>query len=133
MSTSRSTPSGFGVNAKARKQLQCIADAGHGTYYDAKDATALTTSLTKLSQRALRPFTVDGVPVVATEDAAQAPVIKPGPLHRHLRGVRPTAATYRVPRTPGSVVHFSLVARPAGAGRRRHSTRRTWTVKLDDP
>ncbi|WP_353950898.1 VWA domain-containing protein [Knoellia sp. S7-12] len=69
---------GFGVNAKARQQLQCIADAGQGTYYDAKDAAALATSLGKLSQRALRPFTVTGTPVVGTASAAGAPSITAG-------------------------------------------------------
>ncbi|WP_245617229.1 VWA domain-containing protein [Knoellia subterranea] len=69
---------GFGVNAKARTQLQCIADAGNGSYFDAKDADQLNTSLSKLSQRAIRPFTVSGTPVVGTPAATGAPELTAG-------------------------------------------------------
>lgn len=122
---------GFGVNAKARKQLQCIADAGHGTYYDARDSAALSASLTKLSQRALRPFTVDGIPVTATEDAAQAPVIRPG-RYTDTYTVGPNARYLRLARTPGSVPHLSLVARP-GSADRGSTDAESWVVELSTP
>ena len=101
---------GFAVNAKARAQLQCIADAGHGSYYDAKDAKALTSSLTKLSQRAVRSFTVSGKPITTTLDAAQAPTVGPGQYTDSFAGRAP-ARYVRLTRTPGSTVHVSLAAR----------------------
>ena len=54
---------GLDVNGKARKQLQCIADAGDGSYHDAEDTSALEEAIRKLTQRALRPFEVSGTPV----------------------------------------------------------------------
>ncbi|EAP97454.1 hypothetical protein JNB_18328 [Janibacter sp. HTCC2649] len=115
---------GFGVNAKARTQLQCIADAGKGTYYDAKDAGALATSLNKLSQRALRPFTVSGTPVKGIADEkGDAPVLTPGQyLDNFGDEARQTARStggfesrlyYRIKRTiPGSTPRVSVTARP---------------------
>ncbi|EAP97461.1 putative secreted protein [Janibacter sp. HTCC2649] len=102
---------GFGVNAKARSQLQCIADAGKGTYYDAKDAPALAASLSKLSQRALRPFTVTGTPITATSTPETAPVVTPG---QYTDTVTTGAAQryYKVRRTAGSTIRFSITARP---------------------
>ncbi|WP_188450434.1 vWA domain-containing protein [Knoellia flava] len=106
---------GFGVDAKARAQLQCIADAGNGTYYDAKDAAGLTTSLTKLSQRALRPFTVSGTPVVGTPAAAGAPEVTAGQYTDTLttgEGRR----HYTLRRTiPGSTLRVAMTMRPAYA------------------
>ncbi|QIM21504.1 VWA domain-containing protein [Phycicoccus sp. HDW14] len=102
---------GFAVSAKARKQLQCIADAGRGTYYDAEDAGALATSLGKLSQRALRPFTVSGTPVVATETAETAPVLTPG-QYTDTFAVGTAPRYYAVQRTAGSTIRLSLTARP---------------------
>jgi Ca-activated chloride channel family protein len=103
---------GFGVNAKARKQLQCLADTGNGTYYDARDAGALTTSLTKLSQRALRPFTVSGTPVKATTTAADAPELTAG-LYRDTYASDREPRYYRIKRTiPGSTLHVGLSSRP---------------------
>ncbi len=102
---------GFGVNAKARQQLQCIADAGKGTYYDAKDAPELTVSLGKLSQRALRPFTTSGTPIRATEAPEAAPTVTPG---QYTDAFTAGAAVryYKVTRKPGSTIRFSVTARP---------------------
>ena len=102
---------GFGVNAKARKQLQCLADAGHGTYYDAKNAGQLSQSLNKVSQRALRPFTVSGTPVRADVDETAAPRLAPGQYTDSF--VASSAPRYyRLDRPAGSTVRFSVVARP---------------------
>ncbi|CAN7348672.1 vWA domain-containing protein [Knoellia sp. LjRoot47] len=103
---------GFGVDAKARAQLQCIAGAGNGTYFDAKDADQLATSLSKLSQRALRPFTVSGVPVVGTAAATGAPEIAAGQYTDTLttgEGRR----HYALRRTiPGSTLRVAMTMRP---------------------
>jgi Ca-activated chloride channel family protein len=102
---------GFAVSGRARKQLQCIADAGRGTYYDAKDAAALSASLGKLSQRALRPFTVSGTPVVATETAETAPVLTPG-QYTDTFALGAAPRYYEVRRAAGSTMRLSLTARP---------------------
>jgi Ca-activated chloride channel family protein len=102
---------GFGVDDKTRQQLQCIADAGRGSYFDAKDASALTTSLNKLSQRALRPFTVSGKPVVAAPTPEAGPLLQPGQYTDAYNAGEPTRY-YRLTRSPGSTVRFSVTARP---------------------
>ena len=121
---------GFAVNAKARQQLQCIADAGHGSYYDAKDATGLVSSLTKLSQRALRSFTVSGTPISTSPDAAQAPTVGPGQYTDSFAGKAP-ARYVRLTRTPGSTVHVSISAR-APAQPSATDTER-WTLRATTP
>ena len=106
---------GFGVDAKARQQLQCIANAGNGTYYDARNADQLTTSLSKLSQRALRPFTVSGTPVKATPTAETAPTLAAG-QYTDTFGVGGPARYYRIEREPGSTVRLSVAMRPPRYG-----------------
>lgn len=94
---------GLAVNAEARAQLQCIARAGGGAYYDANDTNSLDRSLRKLTQRALRPFDATGTPVQSTADPATAPQIGPGQyLERYDSGNTPRY--YTLNRTPGSVV-----------------------------
>ncbi|MGO1167137.1 MAG: vWA domain-containing protein, partial [Janibacter sp.] len=121
---------GFDVKGTARKQLQCIADTGDGTYYDAKDADELAASLTKVSQRAIRGFTVDGDRIRATESAAKAPTIKPG-RYTDTIPVSSKARHVRLSRTPGSTVHFSLVSRPPN-GRETLDTEK-WSITLSTP
>lgn len=107
---------GFGVKDTAREQLQCIADAGGGTYYDAADAEELATSLNKLSTRALRDFTVEGTPITMTEDKADAPTITPGRYTDQITVSDKPRYAY-VTRTPNSNVHVAIVARPPFKGR----------------
>ncbi len=102
---------GFGVGSKARKQLQCIAAAGHGSYFDAKDSDALTTSLTKLSQRALRSFTITGTPVQATSAAEEAPILEPG-QYKDSFALGEAVRYYQLHRSAGSTARLSVTARP---------------------
>ena len=98
---------GLAVDQAARTQLQCIASAGGGAYYDANDTNSLDRSLRKLTQRALRPFDATGIPVTSTADPATAPQIGPGQyLDRYDAGSDPHY--YTLNRTPGSVVTASL-------------------------
>ena len=121
---------GFGVNAKARAQLQCIADAGKGTYYDAKDAPALSASLSKLSQRALRPFTTTGTPVRATEAPEEAPTVSPG-QYTDTFAAGTAVRYYKVKRNPGATIRFSVTARPP-ANPEDYSTERLDIAALRD-
>ena len=106
---------GLAVNSKARSQLQCIARAGGGAYYDANDTESLQQALGKLTQRALRPFEVAGTPVDGTADPAAAPQVGPG-KYRDTYDTSGTPRYYRIPRTPGSLVTASVstVVRPDG-------------------
>ncbi|MBB5773647.1 vWA domain-containing protein [Nonomuraea jabiensis] len=69
---------GFRVKDAARTQLVRIAKAGGGRYADAQNGDELAGRMRRLAQRALRGQTPVGVPVTGTEDAAVAPVLKPG-------------------------------------------------------
>lgn len=106
---------GLAVNSKARTQLQCIAKAGGGAYYDANDTDSLQQALGKLTQRALRPFEVAGTPVSGTPDPADAPALPPG-QYRDTYDTSGTPRYYTIPRTPGSLVTawVSTVVRPYG-------------------
>ncbi|MEV6110447.1 VWA domain-containing protein [Streptomyces sp. NPDC051940] len=64
---------GFQVRGKARKQLECIAEAGHGSYYDAPDAAALGRQLQRAGQLSADAYRFKGEPVTGgpkAEDAA---------------------------------------------------------------
>ncbi|MGI3779786.1 MAG: vWA domain-containing protein, partial [Janthinobacterium lividum] len=106
---------GLAVDSKARSQLQCIAKAGGGAYYDANNTDSLNQALRKLTQRALRPFEVAGTPVSGTADPAGAPAVAPG-QYRDTYDASGTPRYYTIPRTPGSVVTawLSSVVRPYG-------------------
>ena len=100
---------GLDVNAKARKQLKCIADAGDGDYYDASNTADLNTALQKLTQRALRPFEISGTPVKGTLRTSSAPQISAGQYKDAYDGTQ-TLRHYRVSRIPGSTVTASIAS-----------------------
>ena len=63
---------GFQVKAGARRQLQCIAEAGGGRYVDADSAQELGGQLRALTARALRPYVTEGKRLEATPEPATA-------------------------------------------------------------
>ncbi|MCQ3998362.1 VWA domain-containing protein [Aeromicrobium sp. 636] len=99
---------GFDVSGRAKKTLQCVADAGNGTYYDADDAESLTDSLRVSSVRASRPFDLTGTPVRGTPAIAEAPLIELGQYTDTI--ATDAMAHYRLRRTaPGSTFHVGAV------------------------
>ena len=62
------------MSGKARTQLQCIAEQGNGTYYDADSASDIESRLTRVATRALRPFTLTGTPIEGGPESAPTPV-----------------------------------------------------------
>ncbi len=54
---------GLQVNERVRKQLECIADAGGGTYVDAQDPEQLKAELAAAFARAFRPYEPSGEPI----------------------------------------------------------------------
>jgi Ca-activated chloride channel family protein len=69
---------GLGVSGKARNQLRCIAAQGNGTYYDADSADEITKSLSKASDRAVRPFRLEGTPITGGAGSDQATPVTAG-------------------------------------------------------
>lgn len=65
---------GLSVSGAARAQLQCVADRGQGTYYDAEDAEDITDQISRVAERAIRPFTLSGEPITGGPETAPEPV-----------------------------------------------------------
>ncbi|HEV2928379.1 MAG TPA: VWA domain-containing protein, partial [Propionibacteriaceae bacterium] len=117
---------GLAVNSKARQQLQCIAKAGDGNYYDADNTSDLEDAVRRITQRSLRPFQTTGTPVEGTVDQAGAPQIGPG-QYKDTYDASNTPRYYRITRAPGSTVTASIatIVRP-------YPTQNTenWTLTL---
>ncbi|MFI7103852.1 VWA domain-containing protein [Streptomyces sp. NPDC050161] len=69
---------GFQVAGKAREQLECIAKAGNGRYYDAPDAGSLTRQLQRAGQLSADGYRLKGDKVRGTATRTGAPGIVPG-------------------------------------------------------
>ncbi|MBT2490552.1 VWA domain-containing protein [Streptomyces sp. ISL-96] len=69
---------GFQVRGKARQQLECVAEAGHGSYYDAPDAKALARQLQRASQLSAGGYRLRGESVEGGASASDAPGLAPG-------------------------------------------------------
>jgi hypothetical protein len=66
---------GFQVDARARRELRCIARVGKGTYVDAGSADELADDLAQISLRALRRYETSGTAIQGgTTEAAAAPI-----------------------------------------------------------
>ena len=102
---------GLSVSGAARDQLRCIAEQGGGTYYDVNSAAEIESQLTRVAERAVRPFTLDGEPVVGGPEDDPTPVTigdwvdKLGPA-----GSDTGTKSFLVERTiPGSTLRFSAI------------------------
>ncbi|MFQ6398855.1 vWA domain-containing protein [Nocardia sp. KC 131] len=69
---------GFAVDAKARAQLTCMAQATGGTYTDAADGPALERTLPRVTGAALRNYKAAGTPITGTKTYDTAPKATPG-------------------------------------------------------
>ncbi|MFT4229119.1 MAG: VWA domain-containing protein [Microbacterium sp.] len=102
---------GMNVDAKARSQLQCIADAGGGSYFDAHDAESLGDAMHILATRAFRPFTLAGESIEGAVDPEDAPAIEAG--QAYVAEQKAEAVNFRMDRTiPGSTFHIGVIANP---------------------
>jgi Ca-activated chloride channel homolog len=101
---------GLQVNARVRRQLQCIAQAGGGTYVDANDPEALRRELLAAFARAFRSYDPSGTPVQGSQARESAPVIGEG---QYLEAMRPgDEKYYAVDVRPGQKLYASAVAIP---------------------
>ncbi|MGW2472233.1 vWA domain-containing protein [Streptomyces sp. NPDC001665] len=69
---------GFQVKGPAREQLECIARAGNGRYYDAPDADALARQLQRAARLSADGYRLMGRRVTGATTADRAPVLTPG-------------------------------------------------------
>ncbi|MFI5744589.1 VWA domain-containing protein [Streptomyces sp. NPDC051644] len=101
---------GFQVKGAAREQLECIAAAGNGRYYDAPDAESLARQLQRASQLSADGYRLRGERVEGTATGAGAPVLVPG---QYLDTIGPGEKRYyAVGLDAISTVDFSATAVP---------------------
>ena len=101
---------GLDVKAGARGALQCIADQGRGTYYDASGSRDLAASLQKVATRAARPYATIGRPVDGGSRPDGAPVVTAGDWLDRTDGTENRYYTVEREQS-GSTVHFSAAFR----------------------
>ncbi|WP_336922316.1 VWA domain-containing protein [Aquipuribacter sp. SD81] len=89
---------GFRVDAEAREVLQCVADAGGGTYVDAADAAELSAALDTSALRGFRVYRPEGTPVEGALEATGAPLVEEGQYLDEIRSDEPRYYTVEVPR-----------------------------------
>ncbi|MFJ9409058.1 VWA domain-containing protein [Streptomyces sp. NPDC101393] len=82
---------GFQVAGKAREQLECVAKAGNGQYYDAPDAKALARQLQRAGQLSADGYLFKGEKVRGTASRGNAPRIAPG---QYLDSIGPNETRY---------------------------------------
>ena len=87
---------GFQVASSARKQLQCIADAGGGRYVDADNAKQLGGQLRSLTARALRPYVTQGAALQGVPAPAEAKLYGPGQYTTTVSPTQPSWYSFRV-------------------------------------
>lgn len=94
-------------NAKAQKQLQCVAKATGGRYYTADNAAQLTERLTTVSQRAIQRFEASGGPIQGGPAATRATAMEAGAAY--VDNVKPGEARwYSFPAGQGQEVAVTL-------------------------
>ncbi|NED08410.1 VWA domain-containing protein [Streptomyces sp. SID6648] len=82
---------GFQVKGAARAQLECVAAAGNGRYYDAPDAAALARQLQRAAQLTAEGYRFEGRPVTGGDGGDTAPVLRPG---QYLDSIGPGETRY---------------------------------------
>lgn len=111
---------GLNVDEQARAELQCVAQAGGGTYADAKDAASLTEQLVLKSTRSLLKYEPGGTPVSGTESPENAPLLevgglqegKPDPTHYLDTSIADKPLTYKINLQAGERVALNYVIFP---------------------
>lgn len=104
---------GFKVDKSARSQLNCIATATNGKYFDASDTAGLTTALETVKTRATQPFSVAGTAVEGTRTSSGAPSLAAGHWTDTVPADGQTAKYYRLRHSmPGSSFMIGVTSRP---------------------
>ena len=95
---------GFAVDANARRQLSCLAQATGGTYIDAPDAGSLAAALNRTTQQALRAYQPTGIRVTGTIAPAGAPALRAG---RYLDQLGPNEAKFYTVNVPAGYTLYA--------------------------
>lgn len=95
---------GFSVDDTAKAQLTCIAQATGGEYVDAPDAASLNRALSRVTERALRAYTVAGKPVRGGSDRKSAPWLLGGEF---LDTIKPKETRYYAVYLPAHVTVYT--------------------------
>lgn len=104
---------GFQVDARARRQLQCIARVSGGVYRDANDADSLAGELRATFTRALRLYLTQGRPISGGPTSGQATRVTPGQYVDTLTPGR--ERWYAIPVAVGENVVAAATLVPRGA------------------
>ncbi|MGW8762013.1 vWA domain-containing protein [Streptomyces sp. NPDC055815] len=101
---------GFQVKGKAREQLECVAEAGNGRYYDAPDADALARQLQRAARLSADGYRLRGTRIEGTPTRDGAPALPPG---QYLDTIGPGEKRYyAVDLDSVSTVDFAATAVP---------------------
>ncbi|MFF9568599.1 VWA domain-containing protein [Streptomyces sp. NPDC014685] len=101
---------GFQVRGAAREQLECVAAAGNGRYYDAPDADALARQLQRAAQLSADGYRLRGERIEGTATREGAPALAPG---QYLDTIGPGETRYyAVELDAVSTANFSATAVP---------------------
>ncbi|MFJ6410310.1 VWA domain-containing protein [Streptomyces hydrogenans] len=101
---------GFQVAGRAREELECVAEAGNGRYYDAPDADALARQLQRAARLSADTYRLDGTPVRGTPARDGAPDLAPG---QYLDTIGPGEKHYYATTLDAdSTAHFAATAVP---------------------
>lgn len=103
---------GLNVGGKARSALQCIADAGGGTYYGVDQPDELASSLVTVAVRALREFQITGDPVSGGATPETALELEPGQYADTVPGGE-SDRYYTIDKPEGGSVSVAAIARPS--------------------
>ncbi|MEU6849336.1 VWA domain-containing protein [Actinacidiphila alni] len=102
---------GFQVKGAARQELECVARAGHGAYYDAPDAASLVRQLVRASQLSADAYRLSGTRITGGDTAAHAAAISTGSQYLDTIGPGETR-WYAVPLDAVSTADLSVTAAP---------------------
>ncbi len=102
---------GMVVGPAARRQLQCIAEAGGGRYYDTGTTAELSSTVGGLATGTVRPWTPGGTKVDGATETTNAPLLKPG-VYQDALPANGTPQQYRITRDPSGSTYFSVTSRP---------------------
>ncbi|CAM5460532.1 VWA domain-containing protein [Streptomyces tanashiensis] len=101
---------GFQVKGKAREQLECVAEAGNGRYYDAPDADALARQLQRAARLSADGYRLRGTRIEGTSTRDGAPALPPG---QYLDTIGPGEKRYyAVDMDDASTVNLAATAVP---------------------
>lgn len=107
---------GLKVGSAARKQLQCVAESGNGTYYDAADSDQLTKALKSAQFAAQAPFRPEGTKVTGTSSRQPAPTLTAGHYVDDMPQTKDADRWYRLHHTiPGSTLWVGVTTQMAKA------------------